>query len=157
MHFVSILRFNFRVLDLFCHTCESQKFNILLSSTERKVFRLHPLSQYWSSQPLFLVSFEPILWFLPKSLQFSTTSSSMNTLTQYLLQWLYLEKKGGLHVLISLSSALTCHLQNPITAGNVPCIMPSFKPRHPQKPFQNFDLWDHIPILGYLFLYSGTA
>lgn len=132
--------------SIFCCLPQREKFS---DST--------PLPNIESNQPLFLVSFEPILWFLPKSLQFSTTSSSMSTLTRYFLEWPCLEQKGGLHVLISLSSALTCHLQNPITAGNVPCIMPSFKPRHPQKPFQNFDLWDHIPILRYLFLYSCTA
>lgn len=65
----------------------------------------------------------------------------MNTLTKYVLKWPCLEQKGGLHVLVSLSSALTCHLLQLVMYHALK-----------QTPFQNFDLWDHVPILCFFIL-----
>lgn len=136
MHFASISRFNLHVLDIFVITCESQKLSILLSSTVRKSFSNFTLPRppkTESNQLLFLVSFEPFLWLLPKSLQFSTPLSNVSTLMKYVLEWPYLEQKGDPLIFVSPSRALTCHLQNPVTAGNIPCC---------QNAFQNFDLRD---------------
>lgn len=136
MHFASISRFNLHIQDIFVIACESQKISILLPSTVRRYFSnftpIHsPKTE--SNQLLFLVSFEPILWLLPKSLQFSTPLSNVSALMKYGLEWPYLEQKGDPLIFVSPSNALSCHLQNPVTVGNIPCC---------QKPFQNFDLRD---------------
>lgn len=87
-------------------------FFVILVSLRRSIFYCLPQREKFSdstpspntesNQPLFLVSFEPVLWLLTRSLQFSTTSSSMSTLTKNVLKWPCLEQKGGLHILVNI-------------------------------------------------------
>lgn len=84
MHFASISRFNFHVIDLFLSSLVSLRSSVFCCLPQwENNFLTHP-SNTEPNQPLFLVSFDPVLWILLKSLQFSTFPN-VSTLMKYVL------------------------------------------------------------------------